>query len=969
MNASTIKRIGAKRTIRKRGTAIFGKISRSFSLCLYLVFSSLNLTAQASTPPIQTLIVTGQNYHDWKLSSAALKQMLEDTGLFQVDIAVNPPAKADRKVFQPNFAPYRLVVLDYSGDRWPSSTRKAFVNFVKNGGGVVVYHSANNSFPDWPEYNEIIGLAGWGGRSEKSGPYVFWKTGQVVRDPGPGACGQHGPPHDFLVFNRDTVHPITAGLPEKWMHAKDELYGLLRGPAKNLRVLATAFSAPEQTGTGRHEPVLFTVQYGEGRVFHTVLGHVDSAAPPSLECVGFITTFRRGAEWAATGRVTQPVPPDFPAANMNVSTPADVRRWPGFRPPSLATILQEVDSFEHSKNDEVLYRLREYILTHRVSEDARADSEERLLGFLAMSQNLDAKMAVCRELRLIGGEKSVSLLAKMLADDKTTDMARYALEKIPGPAADRAMLSALAAGKGEIKIGLISSLGQRKSEEAVNGLADLLSGQDPAVSSAAAISLGKIATVEAAAVLSGAVDKTGGDLRTEVAFALLGCADGLLQAGEAGKAAGIYDRILSAPSQAFPAVLRKSAMRSRIAAAGGDGGARIILDVLSHGPEDMHQPAIGMIVKIFAEPDIGPVCALLPKLPETSQVQLLPVLSGYPSWAVLPALLEAARNPRPPVRIAALQALGKAGDVSTARFLAERAAAARGDEQEAARLSLWTLRGKDVDEAVLFGLVSAASDAVRNECIQAIGERQILAGKAHLISQAASGPDQNRQEAMRALRGLVRPEDLFSLLELLLGLKDETAQEEMQNTIAAAARQVSDPFTRSSLVEEMLEPGTGSTRQRVTDPAKRCLLYRTLGKIGDDSSLPLLRAGLKDGREDVRDAAVRALLEWPNNTPQEEVLAIAGSAKNPVHQVLALRGFVRMVGLNKYQSPEAAVRSLKTVLKLAARPEETILVLGVLPDFACPEALELAESLLLAEGVQAEAEIAVARIKVSLTTK
>ncbi len=190
------------------------------TLLLLTIFGPA-LNAQTTPAPMKALIVTGQNYHPWKMTSEALKQMLEDTGLFQVDIAVSPPAKTSMKEFKPGFSAYRLVVLDYSGDDWPSATQKAFVAYVKNGGGVVVYHSANNTFPKWPEYNEIIGLAGWGERTDKAGPYVYWKEGQVVRNAGPGVCGYHGPEHPFLVVNRDSGHPITAGLPERWMHGSN----------------------------------------------------------------------------------------------------------------------------------------------------------------------------------------------------------------------------------------------------------------------------------------------------------------------------------------------------------------------------------------------------------------------------------------------------------------------------------------------------------------------------------------------------------------------------------------------------------------------------------------------------------------------------------------------------------------------------------------------------------------------------
>src|SRR5690606_17274585 len=196
---------------------------------------------------------------------------------------------------------------------WPKETQAAFVNYVKNGGGFVVVHAANNAFGDWKEYNEMIGLGGWGGRNEKSGPYVYYNAqGQLIRDESQGAGGHHGAQHPFLIIVRNQEHPITRGMPASWMHAQDELYDQLRGPGENMQVLATAFAAPDKGGSGRHEPMIFTVTYGKGRVFHTPMGHGDY----SMECVGFITTFQRGAEWAATGKVTQELPQDFPTADQ-----------------------------------------------------------------------------------------------------------------------------------------------------------------------------------------------------------------------------------------------------------------------------------------------------------------------------------------------------------------------------------------------------------------------------------------------------------------------------------------------------------------------------------------------------------------------------------------------------------------------------------------------------------------------------
>ena len=261
-------------------------------------------------PFLRALIVDGQNNHDnWPETTPVLTKHLEQTGLFSVDVATTPPAGKSMDSFRPNFSAYDLVVSNYNGAPWPKETQDAFEAFVRNGGGFVSIHAADNAFPDWKAYNLMIGLGGWEGRTEKDGPYVYLdETGTVVRDESPGPGGHHGRRHEFVIRMRQPDHPITRGLPEKWLHTEDELYGMMRGPAENMTILATAFSSPEQGGTGRHEPVLMTVHYGLGRVFHSTMGHLKE----SQRCAGFAATFRRGAEWAATGTVTQEPPQDFP---------------------------------------------------------------------------------------------------------------------------------------------------------------------------------------------------------------------------------------------------------------------------------------------------------------------------------------------------------------------------------------------------------------------------------------------------------------------------------------------------------------------------------------------------------------------------------------------------------------------------------------------------------------------------------
>ncbi len=282
----------------------------------WLLSASLLMLAHSAglaAPALKVLIVDGQNNHAWKETTPVLKKMLEDSKLFTVDVATSPAKGGDMITFKPDFAKYAVVVSNYNGESWSAETKAAFEKYMRAGGGLVSYHAADNSFPEWKEYNEMVAVGGWGGRTtEKFGPKVRYREGKVVLDSAPGRCGNHGARLPFAVDMRDPKHPIAKGLPNVWMHVPDELYDGLCGPAKELTVLATAHSDPKNRGTGENEPMLMTTRFGKGRVFHTTLGH----DVPAMQCSGFVTTLLRGTEWAATGKVSQKVPADFPKADQ-----------------------------------------------------------------------------------------------------------------------------------------------------------------------------------------------------------------------------------------------------------------------------------------------------------------------------------------------------------------------------------------------------------------------------------------------------------------------------------------------------------------------------------------------------------------------------------------------------------------------------------------------------------------------------
>jgi uncharacterized protein len=276
------------------------------------LFASLLLAGTALTAPaaekLKVLVIDGQNNHNWQQTTPVLKKLLEDTGRFTVEVATSPPAnkKDEMEKFRPELSKFDAVVSNYNGQPWGKALNDDFEKLLKDGKiGFVVVHAANNAFGGWKEYNQMIGM-GWRGKT--GGDRLFLDDAgkaQTVKS-GEGDGSGHRYTGPFAVTVRDGEHPVTKGMPKEWQHVRDELYDNMRGPVENVKVLATAFSK----GTKVHEPMIWTVSYGKGRVFHTPMGHDANA----MRCWGFAGTLTRGTEWAATGEVTVPLPKEFPTA-------------------------------------------------------------------------------------------------------------------------------------------------------------------------------------------------------------------------------------------------------------------------------------------------------------------------------------------------------------------------------------------------------------------------------------------------------------------------------------------------------------------------------------------------------------------------------------------------------------------------------------------------------------------------------
>jgi len=648
----------------------------------------------------------------------------------------------------------------------------------------------------------------------------------------------------------------------------------------------------------------------------------------------------------------------FAPAAQRTSMPQRKADYSPQLPPSpLDDLLKSFLTYDGGIRSDVYWKIREFVRSRKDNPQGRADCELRLLAFLRSGATLPAKTLICRELRSVAGEKSVPVLQSLLFDPSLSDPVRAVLERIPGSAADKALLTSLDRVSGTMKTGILTSLGNRKATEVVPALVKYLEGSAQEFVKTAAMALGRVGGKDAAEALAKALPVLRGDFKAAAASALLDCAEDVLKSGDRAAASGYYERILAA---GLGPVFVRAATMGRIAAA-GDKAPQLVAEALKSADPVVQEAAIAKVKAVFPPEAAGPLVGLLSSLPEESQVKLITVLGDFRGEEVAAEIRKAAAGDSAAVRIAALKALAGTGTPADVLFLAERAASSRGAEQEAARTSLGLLKGRAVDEAVVQALGGDVAEGVQSELIAAVGERRMFAAKSALIKKTESPSEGIRVQAVKTLKTVGTPSDIPALLDLLARATSDAEREEVENAAAALAQKIDQPAGRSNLVKARL------AAER--DPTARAGLVRVLGKIGDESALPEIRKALAEAEAGVVDAAVRALAGWPTAAPVEDVWELVKSSADETHRLLALRGFIRMAALGKSRRPDFVVAELRRASEAAWRPDEKRLILAALPDFASPEALALAQSIGSDLAVKAEAQAAADRIKKRLADR
>ncbi len=615
--------------------------------------------------------------------------------------------------------------------------------------------------------------------------------------------------------------------------------------------------------------------------------------------------------------------------------------------------LTQLKTYRFGQMDDVLNTITDAALQSVDKPDVRAQVATGLGRILESAAPYAAKQFACRKLALIGTEQQVPALAKLLADEEMSQMARYVLAQIPGDAADRALLEALEQTDGRNQLGIINTLGNRRCAEAVLPLTDFVRRQPAPVATEAARALGRIGTATAAEALSRALASRSRADRDTVADAYLVCAARLRAAGDNNRAAFMYRRILDSD---LPGHLRGAALQGF---ASWMPAAADVVVALRSDEKALQAAATRVLTDAPNTRPVGAVAAALPSFSVRAQILAIHALAERGNRVALKAVMNACGSNDLGVRLAALEALGTLGNVASVPILLGATIKGTEPEQVVARGSLTSLPGYNVDPD-LIARVYHGSYPEKAEAVGALTRRGATKASQVLLEAAQSGDREIRAASVEGLQELASADEVPELVEVFLAAQVQESDRVRKMLVAVARRCGAETPAAQELAGR---PAAGM------DAEMRRSLLRTLGELGDDSGLPPLRAALNDEDKQVRRAAILALSDWPNATPLSDLLEVARSADDKTHAVLALRGYIDLAKLPGAMPPEVRLQCYQTAVGLASSSAEKRRVLAALPDIKTVAALRFAESSLADEPVKQEAALAAVTIAREVYTR
>jgi len=576
-----------------------------------------------------------------------------------------------------------------------------------------------------------------------------------------------------------------------------------------------------------------------------------------------------------------------------------------------------------------------------------AQREQKHLVTLRSDAPLFEKARACQQLAVVGTAKSVPVLAGLLGDERLGGYARFAMEPIDDPSVDAAFREAVGKLSGRLLAGVINSIAVRRDAKAVAALKKLAGKPSSPVAAEALAALGQIATDEAVAALRGALTEGAAELRVPAADACMAAAERLLAQKKQKEAIALYDAVRAAD---VPGHVKAAGAYHAIVVR-GPAGAALLIEHLRSGDASLRGIALRAARALPGREVTEALAAEVGKAKAGRQVLLIQVLAERKGPGVRKAIAALAGSGNAEVRVESLKALGRVGDASSVAVLL-RAAGGSGEEAAVACASLRRLGGDGTDAAILSGMKRAAG-GFRVELIGVLADRNVTAATAALLAEAGSDDPAVAKAAFKALGVLASPKEIPAMLELLLVTKSGPVVAEAENAIVQVAA-AADPARRAEAALASL----ASARQ----PAARASLLRVLGRIGGAKAYDAVAAAVGDADAVVKDAAVRALAAWSDARAAPTLLKLAKDAGSKTHRILALRGYVRLLGLAAGRGDDGIVRKYAEAMALADAADAKKLVLAGLAGVAHVDALKLAADQLGDRAVRAEAASAAVTI-------
>ena len=576
--------------------------------------------------------------------------------------------------------------------------------------------------------------------------------------------------------------------------------------------------------------------------------------------------------------------------------------------------------------------------------------EKKLIGVIEDPEaTVAGKQFACRMLRIVGSEKCIPAVSKLLTQDKLAHMGRWVLRGMESKAADRALRQALAHTSGNVRIGMIETIGERGDAAALDQLSELAESSDRATATAALRAIGKIGTRGAASVLN-EVDVPD-SLTVTLCDAYLNCADKLAEAGQTDRAEQIYRGMFEGDYR----TLVRAAAFGQLVELQQSEAIPVVIEMLDAEEPELRQAATQAVLDIEGKQATRRFARELPDLNPAAQAALLGVLAARgEKTGLTPVVNDLVDSSHKAVRIAAIRALVPLGNAKSVDVVASALSADR-EVARAARDTLLNMQVRGVEKA-LIDQAKSASPGVRSRVIDILAERGISEAVPTLYSAAEDQASRVRRAAIQSLGTLGGPEDLSRLVGMLLKPVDTGDRGVLERAITTIAGRMSDREARTEAVVDALDEADAGTKGN---------LLSILGSLGGRQALAAVRKYVDSDNEDVRKAAVRALSRWPSTAPMSVLSRLAKDAEGTVG-ILALRGYIRMIG-EAGGSSEKKLDLYERALELASRTQEKQMVLAGMAELTGEKALRTVEGYLEDENLSGEAMQAYTSIASSIS--